>query len=55
MVYNLHNSLESVKEMDRLEVLLISITFVNISKCDVIKQNESEVKKYDCWFFDIFY
>ena len=26
-----------------------------IFKCDVIKQNESEVEKYDFWFFGIFY
>ena len=24
-------------------------------KCDAIKQNESEVEKYDFWFLDIFY
>ena len=30
--------------------------FVRKSKiCEAIKQNESEVEKYDFWIFDIFY
>ena len=31
----------------------LCICFGNI--CDAIKQNESEVEKYDFWFFGIFY
>ena len=29
----------------------VSLTMI----CDAIKQNESEVEKYDFWFFGIFY
>ena len=28
---------------------------VDMDKCDVIKQNESEVENHDFWYFGIFY